>query len=333
MYLHLNQRKPLLIICCFLFSALAGLLSCQKDLSYEVDGAAGSSGSKALFSLVPSGNNCSDATIAGIFQAGTLLMADSKLIVTVNVTKEGAWNYTTGAVNGFVFIGTGNFLTTGSQIITLQASGTPLTAGNSSFTLAMGATTCSVNVAVVPSGSGGSTGTSDIYYIATIGGVNYTQSVTATNGYEAGSGMDGTDDVSFGGGINYSNPPVPTGNTEMGVGKGLMHHYLAASNGDFKAFFAPGDYLYAPSATSFTPGDGIVINWTDPAGEYWNTRNGSVDQSGSTFKIISTTDAYDALGNYYIKVKMQFNCKLYNVTTGTMKQLTNGEIVALFGKM
>lgn len=330
----LKLTKQALIICCFLFFILAGFISCQKDLSTETAGAAGSTGSTAVFSLVPSGSNCSDATISGVFQAGKVLMTDSKLMVTVTVTKAGTWTYTTNTVNGFVFKGSGSFTTTGSQVITLQASGTPLAAGNSSFSLVMGTTTCGVSITVISGNSGSTTDASAIYYKATIGGVNYSQSVTEDNGYEAGSGMGGDDDVSFSGGVNYKNPPVPTGYTEFGVGKGIMHHYQAASNSDFKAFFAPGDYSYAIS--SFSLGDGVTVSWTDPTGSGWETRNDQnlpLDQTGSTFKIISATDAYDIVGNYYIKVKIQFSCKLYNAATGAMKPLTNGEAVVSIGKL
>jgi hypothetical protein len=184
-------------------------------------------------------------------------------------------------------------------------------------------------VDVIASGGGSITG--EIYYKATIGGVNYSQDVTDDNGFEAGSGMSGQDDVEFGGGINFMNPPLPAGKTEMGVAKGVMHNYQAATKAQFYAFFAPGNYPYAPA--SFSQGNGVVVVWTDPAGVYWSTQYGTADQTGSAFKIISTEDAKDALGRVYIKVKMQFNCKLYNETTGVMKELKNGEMVAVFGQL
>ena len=161
--------------------------------------------------------------------------------------------------------------------------------------------------------------------------MNYSQAVTDDNNYEAGSGSGGMDDVVLGGGINYANPPLPNGLTEMSVSKGVMHNYLSATEAQFKAFFAPGQYSFAPE--SFLQGDGVQVYWTDRNGEDWYTRDGRTDQSGSIFKIISVEDSPDALGRYYVKVKMQFNCKLYNVNTGAMKQLTNGELVAYFGKI
>ena len=313
-----------------LFFAITSIISCQKEASFETSGSGGRSGGTAVFTLVPSGTNCSDAVASGNFEEGTLLTTDSKLTVTVNVKQAGSWTFSTATINGFTFAGAGNFTATGSQVITLYAAGTPAKAGDFSFKVNIGGANCSVSVSVIAKGSGGG-GTGEYYYKATIGGINYYQSVTDNNNYEAGSGGGGLDDAAFGAGINYINPPAPAGLTEFGISKGIMHHYFTATQSEFKAFFAPGTYPYAPSG--FPSGDGVGINWTDPTGAYWDTRDGAVDQVGSSFKIISTEDAYDALGRYYIKVKMQFNCKLYNATTGAVKELKNGEMVGAFGML
>jgi hypothetical protein len=314
----------------FLFLAITAVISCQKEKSLE-EGIppGGVTGGSAVFKLVPSANNCSDAIVSGQFEAGTVLGPDAMLTVTVNVTKTGDWSYSTAAANGFAFAGTGDFTVTGNQVITLHAAGKPEAAGNSNLSLKFDNSNCVVSVTVTPPGQTGGTG--DIYYKATIDGVNYYQAVTATNGYEAGSGMGGVDEVSIGGGIYYADDPVPPGVTSMGAEKGLLRNYLSATDAQFRAFFAPGDYPYAPE--SYSNGDGIHISWQSPDGEYWSTRNGPADQVGSTFKIISVVDARDITGTLYIKVKMQFNCKFYNVNTGAVKTCTNGEMVAYFGKL
>jgi hypothetical protein len=327
--------KPHHLSGCLFFTFLITLLSCSKERSVETGNggpAGGTTGGTASFELVASGTNCSDAAVSGTFLAGTALNSGSTLTVTVNVKKTGSWTYSTAKVNGFVFAGAGEFTATGSQAITLLAVGTPAAAGNFLFSLAFGGAGCSVSVNVAGGGGGGNGGaiTGDIYYKATIGGVNYTQDVTDNNGYEAGSGMGGVDDVDFSGSINYGNPPAPAGKTEMGMSKGVMHNYLRATKADFYAFFAPGDYPYT---SSFSQKDGVMLGWGDPSGGSWSTSAGSGDQTGSTFKIISTEDARDILGRVYIKVKMQFNCKLYNETTGEMKECKNGEMVAVFGML
>ena len=328
----LFNKKSLPLVHFFIFLVLLGGIGCQKELSQEnhlPGGGSGASGGSAVFSLAPSGSSCSDAVISGAFQAGSDLGSDAKLTVTVNVTKTGDWTFSTALINGFAFAGAGIFTATGSQVITLYAVGKPATAGAFDFNLNIGGATCKVSVTVGSVGSGGTTG--EFYYKATIDGTNYTQGVTSSNGYEAGSGMGGVDDVVFGGGINYENPPVPAGFTEFGIDKGLMHNYVSATQAQFKAFFAPGDYTYAPS--SYSNGNGVRVYWTDPSGGDWDTRDGPADQTGSTFKIISVVDFIDLAGNYYLKVKVQFSCKLYNVTTGATKQLTNGEAVVVFGML
>lgn len=298
-------------------------------MSTESSNAGGGTGGTATFQLAPSGSNCSDASVSGTIQVGTALSGNSTLTVTVDVTKLGTWTYSTAKVNGFAFAGAGEFTATGLQTITLIAAGTPAAAGNFSFKLNISGASCTIDVDVVGSGGGSITG--EVYYKATIGGVNYSQDVTDVNGYEAGSGMAGQDDVVFGGGVTYMNPPLPAGKTEMGVGRGMMHNYQAATKAQFYAFFAPGNYPYAPA--DFSNGDGVSVDWGDPSGGNWSTQFGTADQTGSTFKIISTVDAKDALGRVYIKVKMQFDCKLYNQATGAMKELKNGEMVAIFGQL
>jgi hypothetical protein len=312
-----------------LFFAIIAGTGCQKEISHELVGSGGVVGGSAEFTLVPSGSNCSDAVVSGIYQKDAAIGSGAELTVTVNVTKTGDWTYTTDMVNGFVFAGLGNFTATGNQQITLFAAGMPDKEGNANFNLKFGGTNCVVTVPVLPAGQTG--GNDEIYYKATIDGVNYYQGVTATNGFEAGSGMGGVDEVSFGGGLFYANPPMPAGLTAMGAEKGLMRNYLSATEAQFRAFFAAGDYAYAPE--SYSNGDGFQIFWTDPTGEDWWTRNGPTDQVGSTVKIISATDARDVTGKLYLKVKLQFNCKLYNANTGAVKTLTNGELVAYFGML
>lgn len=179
-----------------------------------------------------------------------------------------------------------------------------------------------------------SPGTSTYYYKATIGGKQYNQTVTNTNGYIAGSSLGGTDDVTVSADISPEADPQPAGTTSLDITKGILHNYLALSNAQFFQYFAPGTYVYTtgPDYDPYANGDGFIISWFDENGTEWNTSSGTGDQTGSTIKIISVQDAQAPL-NYYVMVKLQFSCKLYNSNTGEMKQLTNGEFVGLFGKI
>ncbi|MBC7848463.1 MAG: hypothetical protein H7Y31_01945 [Chitinophagaceae bacterium] len=312
-----------------IFFILICIVGCQKEVSFQKPNAGGSTGGSAAFALVPVGAACSDATLVGIYEAGKALTSNAVLTITVNVTKIGTWTYSTGLVNGFVFAGAGTFTDIGNQSITLSGGGTPVAAGNSEFALSIGGATCTVAVPVMPANTGGGS-TGDYYYKATIGGVNYSQTVTDDNDYEAGSGMGGMNEVVFGAGINYMNRPLPAGFTEIGVSKGKMLDYSNATPATFTAYFSPGNYPYAPP--SYNDGNGIQIFWTDPTGKEWSTINGTANQTGSTFKIISVADSFDALGRVYRDVKMEFTCKLYD-EAGAVKQLTNGEMFVVFGML
>jgi|GEM_PF-950186 len=343
-----SQTLPLTRFLVFLL--LLATIGCQKELSKDtlgsggtVGGGGGTSSGSAVFTLVPTGSNCSDAAVTGVIEAGTTLAADAVITVTVNVTKIGDWTYSTAIADGFSFVGTGNFTTTGSQVITLYGAGKPTRDGVFNFSLAIGGASCLVPVSVVPAGTGGTGGggntTGDFYYKATIDGTNYTQNITSTTtDYEPGSSLSGSDDVYFGAGITWSSStvPLPAGKTEFDIEKGIMHGYLNATKAQFKAFFDPGTY---PFTTDITTINGVTVSWTDPSGNagtsgndnVWSTDSGTKDQTGSTFKIISATEFTDISGGYYMIVKAQFNCNLYNYKTGAKKVLTNGEAVVAFG--
>jgi hypothetical protein len=172
------------------------------------------------------------------------------------------------------------------------------------------------------------------YYKATIGGVSYQQVVTATNEWESASGIVGVDEVEVFGGIYHSGGAVP-GAAYLTVRKGLFTDYQTATNNEFKAFFHTGEHPFTKGNFSnpYASGDGVIIELVDPQGEYWSTAAGTGDQSGSHFTVLSAEDDPDGSGTYFVKVKMQFNCKLYHSRTGEVKSLTGGEMVTAFGKL
>jgi hypothetical protein len=183
-------------------------------------------------------------------------------------------------------------------------------------------------------GKNSKTNTSTYYFTATIGGAAYSQTVTETNGYEAGSALGGTDDVTISATISPSNSQYSANSTYMDITKGILHNYLSLTKPQFFDYFTPGSFNYTtgPDYDPFKNGDGFIVTWIDGNGTEWNTSSGTGDQTGSTIKIISEQDAQSPIG-YYLMVKLQFSCKLYNSNTGEMKQLSNGEFVGLFGKI
>jgi hypothetical protein len=163
------------------------------------------------------------------------------------------------------------------------------------------------------------------YYKANIGGIEYSQNVTETNGYEAGSAVNGGDDVSLSATINPSDYPAPAKSTAMDITKGMLHTYSTITDEQFLAFFTPGNYQFSSSSQ-----DGFVIDWFDENDVQWSTDKGSGDQTNSTIKVISAKDSRSIV-DYYAEVKLQFSCKLYN-DSDEVRELKNGEFVGLFGE-
>ena len=170
------------------------------------------------------------------------------------------------------------------------------------------------------------------YYKATIGGTYYEAmskaNPTGPTDYWSGSGMGGQESVSFSSSINPLTHPIPVGYTELEITKGILYNYYVATNATVKDFLSPGTYPYKTTTIQ-----GISILWVDKEGSLWSTHYGSQDQTGSNFKILSTEEYNDPSVMYSLKVKMQFNCKLYKEDTGEMKELTNGEMVGLFARL
>lgn len=318
-----------------LILSIFSIVSCQKEVSYEANDTVGAGGS-AVFTLVSSGSSCSDATTTGVFVAGQAVSATDFVMLTVNVTTPGTWTYNTGTVNGFSFSGSGGFTATGDQLIALVAGGKPANAGTTSFPLRIAGVECSFDVPVLAT-SNGNDPQGDLYYKATIGGVNYMESVTATNEYVAVSDVSGDNDneVGIAAYISTIADPVPVGFTEMVVSKGLLTGYKTATDAQFKAFFAVGTYPFTPAgAKPFVNGNGIYVTWTDKAGAQWTSFHATKAQpSGSSFKIVSVEDAIGSTGVYAVKVKMQFTCTLFKVNSTESLPLTGGEMVAYFAKL
>ncbi|MEP7251200.1 MAG: hypothetical protein ABI683_02435 [Ginsengibacter sp.] len=124
---------------------LINLCSCQKKFlrpeTADVD-------STAVFSLIGAPGNCSNVSPAGIYKKGVSLNTSNTITVDVNVTKTGNWSALTNTVNGILFSGASDFVTTGSQTITLQGAGLPVQAGTSDFIVKAGGASCNFTLSV-----------------------------------------------------------------------------------------------------------------------------------------------------------------------------------------
>jgi hypothetical protein len=118
----------------------------------------------ALFTLDGAPDICMDYAVAGAYIEGVAATPANTVVIKVDVTDPGTYSLTSNLSNGLSFSGTGAFIDPGPQTITLTATGTPIVAASTSFTLTVDATTCSFAVD-----------------ITTTNPVNYFPTTTASN--------------------------------------------------------------------------------------------------------------------------------------------------------
>lgn len=320
----------------FCFHILTG---CQKSPSSPVSRIdstviAPVSDTFAKYSFIPDQYICAQQALYGGTEVGRPLTNDNFCVLYVYVSKKGYWSYPETTLNGMTYSGSGNFADTGSNLIKIYGSGTPIDTGTFDFPLNINSIKCFFRIIAWPRGTFPPADSSTaLYYRAQIGTHLYYQDATGTNGFTAGSSVNGTDDVSFSADISPDNPAYPPGNTSFAITKGIMHNYLSSSNSQFVSFFNPKDYNFTtgPAYDPFSNGNGFTIEWRDSSGHFWNTYSGTGDQTGSVITVVSVAEVPNQI-NYYIRVKIRFSCVLYREDTGEGMRLTNGEFDGIFGK-
>lgn len=107
-------------------------------------------GGNAVGTLAGAPGSCAPITVNGFYVASTAVAASNTVGVTVNVTTAGNYNITTNTVDGLSFSSSGSLSVGNNQVINLNASGTPTSAGNKSFTVTFGSSSCTFTVQVLP---------------------------------------------------------------------------------------------------------------------------------------------------------------------------------------
>lgn len=316
----LVMKHKILLVALVAFVSLF-FISCEKE--YSCEGCAGIAfTTPAIYSFNGGTAACTGAILSGSYTAGTAVTGANTVALNVLVDSIGTYTIATSNINGVVFSASGRFTSTGAQTIILSALGTPAAAGNFNYTA--GSSGCSFTITVAPV-----VDNSFIYfYEATIDGVAYREVVTTTNGNQASSAVQGSNEVIlFSSILPIAYPPMPAGKTGMTVSKGFLRNYLVANNTEFITFFNLGDYLYTstPSTT-----DGVNVSWYDQTGTEWSTDNAPANQTGSTFKVVNVGEVAGS-SPYIVIITFNFNCKLYD-QSGNVKTLTNGVYKGQFVK-
>jgi len=131
----------------YLLIVLAGLfffIACQKELSVE----SGFAGQEATGSLLDSVGQCKNIAVNGAYIADSTLTSSNYVTVQVNIATGGSYKIMSDGQNGFSFVDSG-FLAPGLQSVKLKATGKPLRAEQTTFSIAFDTTFCSFTVTVV----------------------------------------------------------------------------------------------------------------------------------------------------------------------------------------
>ena len=135
--------KIALTLCGILFFA-----SCQKELSFERSSTASgnNNNTNAVYTLGTTGTGCTGIVLAGTYTNGGSVSAGNTAQMQVNVTTAGAYSISTAAVAGVSFSASGIFSNTGTQTVTLVASGKPTAEGVKTFSVAAGSSNCNFDI-------------------------------------------------------------------------------------------------------------------------------------------------------------------------------------------
>jgi hypothetical protein len=125
---------------------------CQLSVTVNANSA-----DPASFTLNGAPGKCMNASVSGVLVKGIATDTSNKVTIGVLVNTPGAYSISTNTANGYSFSGSGSFLNTGLQLVTLTATGTPAIEGVNSFSVTAGPSSCSftdtVRIAVAPSNS------------------------------------------------------------------------------------------------------------------------------------------------------------------------------------
>jgi hypothetical protein len=107
-------------------------------------------GGQAVGTLDGAPNVCTPVTVNGTYRVGTALTAANNVQIRVDITTGGTYTISTNTVTGFSFSKSGTIGAGADQLLTLDGTGNPTTAGVQSFTVTFGTSTCTFTVNVLP---------------------------------------------------------------------------------------------------------------------------------------------------------------------------------------
>jgi hypothetical protein len=186
------------------------ILSCQKEYSLETG-----INSFSVGTLKDSMGDCNPIVISGAYTEGQPLTAGNFVTVTVDVSATGTYRIFSDTVNGFWFVDSGFFSSTGTQTITLKGGGKPILPIDADFTVSYGNSFCSFSVTAA-AGSSGSINDADTAWMFNDGTQHFQGhvdsavfSLSGGIGYLTIYGKPATNDTTFRVQLQQSSPTVP----------------------------------------------------------------------------------------------------------------------------
>jgi hypothetical protein len=278
----------------FFLSSLALMFffaSCDKEYSYENGINTGTSSGTAVYDFVGAPGNCISPVINGNYTAGTATSSSNYVILQVTVTTPGTFEISTALINGITFSGSGTFVTTGLQAITLTAIGTPAFSG--SFGYIPGLYGCSFIITVIPAEP-----VPETYFRCKINGVLTTfnfdakaieSSAPAAPPIPATTALDISGSVSN---TSYENMLVSLNKTETAIvtgdtftpetllnGRVYLVYYTDANGTTWNAFSSVSDTPFTITVTKRTA--------TNVQGTFSGTVSDNAGTTGGNLKIIT----------------------------------------------
>jgi hypothetical protein len=149
----LHQKLSLLMKVCkaliMMFAMLSFFTTCKKEYSFEGEPAE----SIAAGSLQNVSGNCGPVIINGVYKRDSIIGEENYVVISVHFTSPGRYEIYTDTQNGFSF-GDSAFVTdTGYQSIKLKATGKPILAQATNFSIRFDTSYCSFSVNVVAGSS------------------------------------------------------------------------------------------------------------------------------------------------------------------------------------
>ena len=275
-------------------------------------------GGAAVGTLAGAPGSCSPITVNGFYVESTATGSSNTVGVTVNVTTAGTYTISTNTVNGLSFSSGGNLTVGNNQVINLAASGTPTTAGNQTFTVTFGTSSCTFTVQVLPNdyfprsvGSNWSYEFNDAATDSLYRVVNPNTISALGNAYQIFLGNDGT-------GLDSSG-------------------YYRRNGGDYFEWFDAGGYLGYDAPVwglYIMVKDNVAANTVWKSSGYAGTAQGTPLNVRFSYKILQKdvpVTVTSSVGNttYTNVIVVEEKLEL-EVTTGVWQDITN--TIDFFGK-